>query len=793
MPSITRGASTRGSSFARRGASRISEAHLERVIARTPGSTPANAADLATEELTTTRDAWRREKTMATIQLTDQFGLNIQLDPNPTSVFNKYVKGLSAAGASIRDGKDISADTVAGYPFTTQSLGLSFQQPVPLGTTGVELTINPSVSGSITLGSGADVLDQTLFATPDAAPLMDQNYLSAALEASLEGDLGKQFGDLQFGFGAGTNVVLTYSQPVNPTDKLASALKTTLENFTIPGDLEDLKGMDKMSIAAVQGTGTLTFAGALNVLTVTNPLATIATGITALGNVGLIEGGTIGVSASLAFTGGYEVQVCKLDATRILLGFSRTKGRQLDANITGEIGISAAIGNFDVIKILLQTVSPDAVPPIEDLKKAGVSDEEITAISNAIQAAIQRSLQVSLTGELDLSDENTKAFLYEIDLSALKDVGRKAVHSAIDGDLSALEAGGLEGVKTLRSVIGSARERTRKLTVNLLGILNFGSVRDMLQISTFVVDPDTGDISIVDETVASNVGLTVNNFAKDGAKLRRVVADGFLATCAYRTSQTGLHTSIASKCWAFAAHQKTNLDQIQDYLNIAVSLGLVTPEDAAKQLAGVRTIQQFGRSMFQADSSYDDTLCRTLFLDGAGEARPQEYYERRGREAMAATLSPRSPTNQARLLPLNNDALWSKMSEGGQTTFATLFSDRNEVEVAVITSDYTIIKWWASAMNGLGQSLSKLLRFVNASGVTDPNNNTFIALRGDLDKKLKAVAQQTHDQFSEPWGLVAMDMASDRHSQTNLLIICPWLSLSLARPIPAPRVMTAGA
>jgi hypothetical protein len=731
---------------------------------------------------------------MATIQLTDQFGLNIELDPNPTSVFNKYVKGLTSAGASVKDSKDIIDDTVAGYPFTTQSLGLSFQQAVPLGTTGVELTINPTVSGNVTLESGADVLDQTLFDTPDAKPLMDQNYLSAALEASLEADLVDQFGDLQFGFGAGSGVVLSYSQPVNPTDKLVSALKTTLENFTVPGDLEDLKGMDKMSIAGVQGTGTLTFTGALNVLTVTNPLATVATGITALGNVGLIEGGTIGVSASLAFTGGYEIQVCKLDSGRILLAFSRTKGKQLDVSITGEIAISGAIGNFDVIKILLQTVSPDALPPVEDLTKTGVSNDEIVAISNAIQAAIQRSLQVSLTGELDLSDENTKAFLYEIDLSALNEAGRKAVHSAVDGDLSALEAGGLAGVRPLRSVIGGARERTRKLTVNLLGILNLGSVSDLLQTSTFVVDPDTGDISIVDKTVASNVGLTVNNFAKDGAKLRRIIADGFLATCAYRTSQTGFRTNIASRCWAFAMHQQTNLNQIQDYLNIAVSLGLLTPDDTKKRLASVGAVPQFGRSIFQADSRYDDALFRTLFLDGAGEVRAQEYYEKRGRQAMAATLSPESPTNQARLLPLNDDGLWSTMSEGGQTTFPTLFSRLNEVEVAVITSDYTIIKWWASAMNGLGQSLSKLLAFLNTSGgISDPNNNTFISLRGELDKKLKAVAQQTHDQFFEPWGLVAMYMASDRHAQTTLSIICPWLSLSLPRLTPAPLVMTTGA
>jgi len=727
---------------------------------------------------------------MATIHITDQFGLDFKLDPDPTSVFIKYVKGLREANASLKDGKDIKADTVGGYPFTTQSIGLSFQQPVPLGTTGVELNIKPDVSGSIVLSAGSKLLDQTLFDKPDAKPLMDQQYLSAALEACLEGDLTDKSGDLQFGFGAGTDVVLTYSQPVNPTDELVSALKTTLKSFTIPGDLEDLNGMDQKGIASVKGTGTLTFTGAINVLTVTNPLATVATGIPQLGSLALNEGGSIAVSASIQFTGGYQMEVAKLDAQRILLGYSRTNGEEFEASITGEIGVSGAIGDFDVVKALLETVSPDGHAPVDDLQKAGLSDDEIAAISSAVKAGIQRSLQISLTAGLDFSDDHTKAFLYEIDLSALDGAGKLAVHRAIDGDLSALEGGNLAGVTALRSVISGTHERTRKLNLNLLGILNVGSVSDLLQSSTLIVDPDTGDITIIDKTTASDVGLTVNNFAKDGAKLRRIVADGFLATCTYRASQTGFHSDIASKCWAFALHQATNFDQIEDYLNIAVGLGLIARGDADTKLAEVRSVRQFGRSIFRVESSYDDALFRTLFFDALGQVRPQAYYEKKGREAMAATLAPGDPTNQARLLPLTNDDVWNKMS-GGQTTFPTLFSGCNAAEIADITGDYSIIKWWASAMCALGQSLWKLLAFLNSSGVQDPNNNTFIALRSDLNNKLKAVAKQTHDRFAEPWGLVAMGMASGLQAPTDLLITCPRLSLSFSDGQPAP--LAAGA
>jgi hypothetical protein len=344
----------------------------------------------------------------------------------------------------------------------------------------------------------------------------------------------------------------------------------------------------------------------------------------------------------------------------------------------------------------------------------------------------------------------------------------------------------------LRSVISVTREQTRKLNLNLFGIINVGEISVLLQSGTLVVDPDTGDLSLMDKTSANDVGVTVDNFAKNGTQLRSLVADGFLATCAYRAGRAGFSTNITSKCWAFAQHQSTNFNQIQDYLNDAVSLGLMIRSDAEGRLAELKSVRQFGRSMYQIDSSYDETHCRALFFDAQGQVHLQSYYEKTGRDAMAATLPPGDPATAARLRPLTNDDLWNQMSGGGQTTFPTLFNALNKDQVADITADYTIIKWWATAMSNLAQSLSALLAFLSTSGNTDPNNNTFIVLKGDVNKKLKAASQQTHDQFSEPWGLVAMDMASGQSSATNLLLVCPRLTLALSRPSPAALTRKAG-
>lgn len=722
---------------------------------------------------------------MAIINLTDQFGLEINLSPGPFSVFSKYLRELTQVSVSLNDGKDIRADTVGGYPFQSQSLGLSFQQPVGLGATGVELTIEPEVSGSLVVQEGSDLLDSVLYDKPNSQSLMGQTYLSAALEASLAGDLEDERGLLKFGLNAGSHVVLSHSQPVKPTDKLVPAIKEVFESFCVPGELEDLRGMPVGSVASVEGSGNLTLSAAVNLLTATNPLATIATAAVPLAKIGLQEETSISVGAALSFTGEYKVQVSKLDADHVLLGYSRMRGKEFDVNFTSGVTVSAAVGSFDLIKILLQAVSPDAALSVDDLKKAGLQDDEIQAMSRAIAAGIERSLEVAFRAELDFSDEHTSAFLYEIDLSALDDGAKVAVRSALGGNLSGVEGGHLVGVKSLRSVISTTRERTRKLNLNLLGVLNVGSIAELVQKSTFIVDPDTGDITIIDKTTASEVGLTVNNFAKDAAKLRHILADGFLTTCVYRASRTGFKLNINSRCWAFELRNSTSFDQIQGYLNIAVSLGLMSSADVKSKLEALgprADYLEFGRAIFFADSGYDDTVFDALFFDDTGQVRPRAYYEKIGRDAMAATLPPGDPTDRARLLPLTNDKVWQAMS-GGQTTFPALFAQYgfNVVEVADITGDYGIIIWWSSAMHSMSQSLANLLAFLNTTATQDATNNTLTSLREDLNKKVKAVTQQTHERFSEPWGLAAMDMASGRRSKTNLLVASPRFNLSLSR------------
>jgi hypothetical protein len=66
-------------------------------------------------------------------------------------------------------------------------------------------------------------------------------------------------------------------------------VKETLANFVIPGDLDDIATMPVGSMATVEGTGDLKFWDSVNLLTLTNPLAS-ATLPVVLPRVDLVRG-----------------------------------------------------------------------------------------------------------------------------------------------------------------------------------------------------------------------------------------------------------------------------------------------------------------------------------------------------------------------------------------------------------------------------------------------------------------------------------------------------------------------
>jgi hypothetical protein len=153
--------------------------------------------------------------------------------------------------------------------------------------------------------------------------------------------------------------------------------------------------------------------------------------------------------------------------------------------------------------------------------------------------------------------------------------------------------------------------------------------------------------------------------------------------------------------------------------------------------------------------------------------------------------------NDARRLPLTNDQTWAAMLQAGQpNNFGGLFSQNNfnANRLADITEDFTVIVWWAESMHNMAQALANVLTFLAQHPQSDPQDNTFKQLRAKLDQTMASVAKNNKDEFAEPWGFVAMDLASGQRSAKTLELICPRVSLDLASPPPhPPQVMAADA
>ena len=246
---------------------------------------------------------------MSTIKITDKFGLLIEVSPSPASVFSKYLKDPEVIVAALQEAKPISNIQIGQDPFQSQSIGVSFTQLVKLGTTGVELTINPQLLGAFGITKGDSLFDSATDPFRDKIPIpANQAFVSAAIKADLGVGLSDKSGDLQFGFTAGTSVVFTNYRLFALTDQIVPAVQSLFQDFVIPGDLQDVESLPPGSVVTVEGTGSLKFSAQANLLSVANPLASVNTAAF-LGPLQVKEGASLTVSAAYTLTGDYQVRV----------------------------------------------------------------------------------------------------------------------------------------------------------------------------------------------------------------------------------------------------------------------------------------------------------------------------------------------------------------------------------------------------------------------------------------------------------------------------------------------------
>jgi hypothetical protein len=409
---------------------------------------------------------------------------------------------------------------------------------------------------------------------------------------------------------------------------------------------------------------------------------------------------------------------------------------------------------------VIGAISADAAADRAALAKAGVPADQADSIKSAVQAAVNRKLEVAVSAELGAASSSEAAFLFDLDLARLDAAGTQAVDAALSGNLSGLaDPDSLPaGITEIRSILTRARTARFALKINLLGIFNFGSVSELVRKGTVTFTPSTGELVIADSVTASRIQTQAVNFGADEEKLRQVMAESLLITAAYRGSRTVVAPpELSSSHLFFRLDNNTTPEEMRRFAAIAPALGLAAPTLPAEAAS-------YGRTSVLAEASYDDAAAEALFLF-KGAPRAHSEYEAAGRRAVALLVLS-DADDSFRLRPATDDALWGRMKDMGPANFAQLLP---QTQADGVRPDYLAIQWWADSMRGTAEILARMKQ------TAAPNDPDFQKNRLQLADHLRDAAAKAHEQFGAPWGLVAMYLVSGGKARTAIHIRSPHL------------------
>jgi len=704
---------------------------------------------------------------MPDIQVTDQLDKpveTIKIDLTHPSSLIKYLKTELLHLAVFPDflaRKDSILSQAATKPIQFQ---VKTEHKFQLGNTKPEIDLTPTAQATIRVNAspGTNLFNSDPFHA--AAKVPDHTgYVSLGFQGSLDLGVSGSDGDLTFGFDKTSTVSLEYLKAFplgagEPT--LGDALGRTLSSYIIPADLSDLDALSMNDIATVSGQGNLKVSGGVKVTASPNPLASVDLPLGA-GTIAVKAGAAAGLSASFTISGSYQLRSRRKDADTIELSFFRERGTTLKADLSASAGITTKLGDTDLIATILGTISTD---PAGDKKLlSDLQPAEVKTLTDAIKGGLDHSLQASLDVVLSAMTDDQAAFQYEIQPARLNAESSDAVHKALDGDLCQLtamedrmQAGNIlaPGVKVLNSVLSETCNHGVTLKINLLGILNYLTVSELIRNSETLKDAVTGDVTIK-ETVTGNHITALIEPARSEA-LRKAIFDSVLATTIYRAGKAVTLPDLECKQVHFALNQNTNQQIMGDYLRWFIALQLLTAQDKATILG---QFIEGGPSTCVLRTSFGDADCVSMFFDERGNLREKQYYLEFGRAALRVLLDPDHQTIDHLRYQIVDDKLWTKALEiGANVNLGPLVGlSTADARVEYLIGDVMVITDWAEAMVKAGTLVQDMRTFVgNADPTTLFHNNEFKKKQDALQKKLAAMIKASKTRFDEPWGMVCL-------------------------------------
>ncbi len=713
---------------------------------------------------------------MATIKITDELGFQVDANVAPSSALLKYFKALPTLVVQHANLSQVGGATLDEPAVRSLKTGLGFRDKVDLGSGAPEVSIQAGVHGSFALISRSPGSSALFSPDPygDDIEIPEGTcFVGVKIEGSTGADVSSRSGSLTFGVNPSASLEFANYRnfALHAGTTLTGAIGEVIGGFIIPAHADDLASIPSQTVVTVTGKGSLQLSVTADLLATTNPLLTAALP-GPIPTPSIKAGGSVRVGASYEIAGEYQVRAEALGDGIVRLGWFRSKSTQFTVMVNASGGIGAGFGDTDLFGTVLKAISSNPAADRSELVNAGAGDAQIKAIQSAVAAAVQRKLELAVSTEISALREGDAAFLYDINPAALTDQSRGALDRALASDLSDLHATTpLPGITCVHSIWTHIRQESLTLKVNLLGIYNFISISKLVRAGTVLFEPVTGALVMSDEETSTRIRAGQVNFGADPDKLRRVLAETFLITAAYKgTVKTAGPISLSCSHTFFSLQDRAQRDTMQKFLQAGAALGLLSGDDSRLP----ERISDFGRSMIHVETNYNDDLTAHLFLDGSGRPFPRAVYEQAGREAVQLLIR-EDAEDAIRRRPAIDDDLWATMKDRGQPHFRELFPTIPPPLLGAILADYSAIVWWADSMTGAARLLASVKEFLNAHPKVSPNDSGFSKLRRQLADHLADVTKKTAEEFGQPWGLVAMNQVARRRAGASIIITGPKL------------------
>ncbi len=690
---------------------------------------------------------------MPTIPISDNIGATADIDFDNSSDVQKFgLKGLKTQAGEFLHAAGEALDQTS---FVSAVLGPIYQAPAIQVAAGVTLTIENDSKAAVRVFRHAN---SPLFGSGEASPGIPIGDKEAWVCFSLDTLLSVAAGlTMPSGFGicgtaTHTRSVSNYAliQPENghfPT--LKESVGRALSGLKLFRSAHDIRNQASNTVQEWDVSGTLKVSGKYCVPLAMNKFSLAGAKLPFGQQLQIGPKAELSLTGSLAVTGEFRGRCYRRQGSSVQLGLYKKKESDLSATFKCEAGIQAQVASTDLISALFAEL------PGADLKSAQMPDADRKEIDKTLNDAVDQGFSIALNSCCSASVADEIAVLYEVDLSQASAETDAALNAALSGDWTALSK--LGSARELRNIAIETHDTKAKTSLNLLGVYDYASVQDFVRKCTILHNLEDGTITVTDQETAKRIAVSSMPFKSDDQKLRKVVAEAFLATVVYAASNTG--TGIDWKIEAAQSlmlyKEQSNLESVRKNLLLGVALGLLTEGDLGQlpPQAPYKYFRLAARVTFEGQD-----VLRLFFSDVPARTERQENdLKRLGRQVLVSLLDRNIPADRARSNVLNSDAQWEEMEQ-----------QKFPADSPASYSDWFDIATWASAIAGVAPRLSEVLGVMDNFQGADPTKDpSFMTARKALAKALSDATHDTRAAFEKGWPIAVMVALTGRNAPVS--------------------------